>query len=128
MSKISSYLPPQHKSKGVFTYGTNASNGAKVGYIDTPESYVEFSVQVKNPGLYNMSIRFGNGSHDRKDATHQLFINGKEIQAIKYGWAGWDNWLNTLIRVPLNAGMNKIRLRKGEEFAEIDCIDIFSLK
>jgi GH43 family beta-xylosidase len=105
----------------------DASNGAKVGYIDTPESYVEFSVQIKNPGLYNMSVRFSNGTDDKKEASHKLFINGKEMQAIRYEWTGWENWLNTVIRVQLNAGMNKIRFSKGENFTEIDCIDIFPL-
>ncbi|GAB1539991.1 hypothetical protein NUACC21_26600 [Scytonema sp. NUACC21] len=106
----------------------NASNNAKVGYINTPQSNVEFRVRVQKRGLYNMSVRFGNGSEGGKQASHKLFINGKQMPAMRYVWTGWDNWLNTITRVQLNAGINAIRFSKGENTAEIDCIDIFPLQ
>ncbi|KAF3888511.1 MULTISPECIES: family 43 glycosylhydrolase [Nostocales] len=106
----------------------NASNGAKVGYIDNPQSNVEFRVRVNKRGTYNMSVRFGNGTEGGKEASHKLYINGKELPALRYVWTGWDNWLNSVIRVQLNTGVNQIRFSKGENFAEIDSIDIFPLR
>jgi hypothetical protein len=106
----------------------SASKGAKVGYIDTPESYVEFDVKVKAQGTYNLSVRYGNGTAKKVRASHRLSVNGKSLPEVVYENSGWDNWSNVIVQVELESGANKIRFGKGEHFAEIDCIDIFPVR
>lgn len=102
-----------------------ASGGAKVGSIDTPESYVEFDVEVKAAGLYNLSVRSANGSAGDAVATHKLSVNGKALRDVRYRNSGRDNWSNVVLRVELAAGSNKVRFGTGEKTAEIDCLDVF---
>ncbi len=102
-----------------------ASHGAKVGYIDTPESHVEFRTEIHEEGRYNLSIRFGNGTAKKEVASHKLSVNGKPVSDVKYPNSGWNNWFNAGAQVELKSGVNTIRFSKGQGFAEIDCIDLF---
>jgi GH43 family beta-xylosidase len=102
-----------------------ASRGAKVAGLDTPGSFVEFSVRVAEAGTYNLSVRSGNRSAGGAIATHKLDVNGNSLGSVRYEPAGRDGWSNVVPRVELAPGENKVRFTKGDGVAEIDCIDVF---
>jgi len=101
-----------------------ASGGRVVGHIDYADSWVEFrNVTVPSAGTYQLRVRFANGSTGT--STHNLSINGGASTPLSYAKTGWDNWTTTTISVSLNAGANTIRLSKGTNYAELDCIEIY---
>ena len=102
-----------------------ASHKAKVGYIDTPDSYVEFKATVAKAGNHILAVRFGNGTNDRQMASHHVSVNGKAAGELFYPNSGWDNWSNAFMLVELQNGKNSIRFSKGAGFSEIDCLDVF---
>jgi GH43 family beta-xylosidase len=101
-----------------------ASNRAKVGFIETAESDVEFTVRVEKNGQFILAVRFGNGTINRRRATHLVTLNGKAIAELSYPTSGWDHWSNAFLRVELERGKNSIRFSKGRGVAEIDCLDV----
>lgn len=101
-----------------------ASGGAKVGYIDNAESSLTFKVPVETAGDYLLVLRFGNGSPDKSAASHRLTVNDAGEKTIHYENSGWDQWSNAFVTVPLNSGVNRISLGKGDRFAELDCLDV----
>ncbi|WP_435011427.1 family 43 glycosylhydrolase [Tundrisphaera lichenicola] len=103
----------------------NASGGAKVGHIDTPESSVTFTISAPRAGDYLLSIRSGNGSDGRALATHSLTVNDAPPQIVRHENAGWDRWSNAFVTVRLKSGENRLRFARGTNFAEIDCVDLF---
>lgn len=105
----------------------NASNHTKVGYIDYTQSAVKFIIQCSQTGTYYISIRNGNGSAGNALATHWLTINNQSPIEIPIVFSGWDNWGSAIIRVNLNQGQNELIFKKGQNFAEIDMLDIISV-
>ena len=103
----------------------SASGGAKVGYINHPDSYVEFAVHTNRSGFHNLEVRFANGSASEKQATHILTVNGSNCGTINYVNTGWNEFSNSWTRLELKQGLNKVRFTKGLNHAEIDCIDVF---
>lgn len=104
-------------------YNDSASNDYKVGYIDYSDSWVEWrDVNVPTAGTYRLQVRFANGSG--KNATHNVTVNGNLSGAITYPHTGWSNWGTVSMDVRLNAGSNTIRLSKGDNYAELDYIDV----
>jgi hypothetical protein len=104
---------------------SSASNGLKVGFIDLPESTVEFTVQCPKAGTYVIVVRNGNGSAGNALATHWLTINGGNRIEIQIVYSGWDMWGASMIRATLKQGANTLTFKKGTNFAEIDEIDVF---
>ncbi|PTM58457.1 family 43 glycosylhydrolase [Desmospora activa] len=105
-------------------YHTSASNGAKVGYIDNPGDYLEFTVNVPVAGYYILVARTDNGTSNRDWAILNMSVNGGPNQNFYVAYSGWDNWTNATAKVYLNAGDNTIRYTHNTNFAEVDCIDI----
>jgi hypothetical protein len=105
-----------------------ASGRAKVGHIDTPDSFVDFRAAVAKRGKYVLSVRYGNGMPDKETANHQVSVNGVSVGQIPYRFSGWDNWSNVFLSVHLDEGANSIRFNKGNRFGEIDCIDLFLIE
>jgi len=105
-----------------------ASGYAKVGHINTPESFVEFVVTAKDGGKHCLSVRSGNGMPDKRNSDHEVLVNGDRAGRISYLNSGWDNWSNVFLAVELKKGKNTIRFKKGSDFGEIDCIDVFSIE
>jgi hypothetical protein len=103
------------------TIGTNASGGGKVGHIDYPDSYLQYSVGAPYAGIYRMFIRAGNGTGGQ--CSHTLTVNGAILGQVAYPSYGWDRWSMTAVDVPLNAGANTIRFAKADCYAEIDAVD-----
>lgn len=110
------------------TKQSGTSGGGKVSDINAPDSYLEFPVQSKDVGIYNLAVRFANDSPRKRSATHQLWINGKSQPMVQYEHIGPNNWSNVVIRVELAAGLNKIRFGKGNGVVELDCVDVFPCK
>ncbi len=104
-----------------------ASNNAKVGYIDSPDSFVTFVVSAAAAGTHILSVRFGNGMPERQLATHKVEVNQAAAGELSYPYSGWDNWSNAFLAVELQKGKNTIRLSKGISFGEVDCLDIFPI-
>ena len=104
---------------------SSASNGWKVGYIDYPESTVQFTVECSRTGTYMIVIRNGNGSAGNAGASHWLTINGGDRIEIQVVYSGWDLWGVGMLRATLNQGLNTLIFKKGRNFAEIDMIDVF---
>jgi len=104
---------------------STASNNIKVGYIDYPESTVQFTIQCAKAGTYVIVIRNGNGSAGNALATHWLTINNGNQTEIPVVYSGWDMWGASMIRANLTQGVNTLTFKKGTNFAEIDEIDVF---
>ncbi|CAF0896877.1 unnamed protein product [Rotaria sordida] len=104
---------------------SSASNGFKMGYIDYPDSIVQFTIQCPKAGTYVIVIRNANGSAGNGHATHWLTINDVSQIEIPIVNSGWNMWGASMIRVNLNQGPNTLIFKKGLNFAEIDFIDVF---
>lgn len=100
------------------------SGGHKAGHIDTPDSYVEFTVQAETAGEYVLLARTANGTEGGDWSTLQLSINSGASKLFYITHKGWENWGLSTARVQLNAGENTIRFAKGDGYGEIDFIDI----
>jgi len=107
---------------------SEASNKSKVVSIDTPESFLDFRVLAESEGKHVLSVRFGNGTVDRKMASHNVLINGDAVGKIFYPHSGWDKWSNAFLSFELQKGENTIRFTKGDGFGEIDSLDVFLLQ
>ncbi len=101
-----------------------ASEGRKVGFIDSADSTLEFQVRVAEPGLWTLRVQFANGTSGRKEATHQLTINEQAAQGLRYPFTGWDVWQTLDVQVELQSGVNTLRFGKGEQSAELDWIEL----
>lgn len=96
-----------------------ATGGAKVGYLDDAQSWVEIpGVQAPADGVYDLRIRYGNGTG--ATASHLLSVDGEAQQVVTYPSNGWDNWAPTTVRVRLHEGANTIRLTHAQGYAEVD--------
>jgi hypothetical protein len=102
-----------------------ASNKIKVGYIDYPNSTVIFTIQCAKAGTYVIVIRDGNGTEGGPLATHWLTINNGSQIEIPVVYSRWDMWGASMIRANLTQGVNTLTFKKGNNFAELDEIDIF---
>ncbi|MFB7369520.1 hypothetical protein ACFC0D_06730 [Streptomyces sp. NPDC056222] len=105
-----------------------ASGGRAVGYIDHPDSFVEFRVFAASSGPHTLTVRYGNGSLDASGApaaaTHTLAVNGAAAGAVDYPYTGWDEWKSREVPVDLRAGWNTVRLSKGEHHTELDAVEV----
>ncbi len=102
---------------------TNASGGEAVGFIDTVESGVTFTVEVPAAGRYNIAALTASGMSG--GGTHLVSANGGTAKSLSVVRSGWGNWSTASIWFNLNAGINTIRFAKGDSYAELDAIDIF---
>ena len=111
------------KPRPVSVDGT--SDDAIVHVADDQNSTVTFRVQCANDGPHVIVIRDSDGLSNSTTASQFLSINdGKEIP-IKLVYSGSDTWGIAMVRAKLVQGVNTLIFRKGEEFADIDEIDVF---
>ncbi|WP_068607309.1 family 43 glycosylhydrolase [Paenibacillus swuensis] len=101
-----------------------ASGGKVVGYIDYADSSVMFrDVNVPAAGLYKVTVRYTNGSG--ATASHNVSVNGGGSFAVTYNNIGWDTYGTVSFQTSLNLGYNNtIQFTKGNQYAEIDSIDL----
>jgi hypothetical protein len=101
-----------------------------VGGIDGATSSVEFTVDAPKAGDYRIEVGYGNGTASA--ATHNVLVNGGAQGVIRYETTG--AWLTgprqdqiekrATATVRLNAGSNKVMLRKGDGYAELDYLSV----
>ncbi|GAA2376357.1 hypothetical protein Cme02nite_09750 [Catellatospora methionotrophica] len=101
-----------------------------VGGIDQPESAVEFTVDAPVAGSYRLTVGYGNGLPGT--ATHRVLVDGVERGVVAYPTTG--AWLTgprqdavlrrAEVTVPLPQGRHRVRLAKGEGFAELDYLSV----
>ncbi|MFP7296838.1 family 43 glycosylhydrolase [Neobacillus niacini] len=101
----------------------NASGEKVVGRLDNEVSdYVEFDVEVEEPGLYTLVVVAANGTSAGAAAQHNVTVNDGPNQVIEYKNYGWENYNPSSMDVTLKTGRNSIKLSKKTNFAEIDKI------
>ncbi len=122
---------------GVITHArvvsdTSASGGAKVGGLDFPDSSVTITVHRSRAGRAMLGIRFGNGSLDRSgyavESSDRIAVNGRNVGTVTFPNTTWENWSTRYYPVHLRKGSNTITLTKSTFYAEIDAVDVYSLK
>jgi hypothetical protein len=99
-----------------------ASDGKVVAYIDYADSWVENTVFAPVAGSYTLHVGYANGSASA--ASHGLVVNGNNAGSVSYPVTGWDNWHESSVSVTLNAGWNTIRLTKGDQYTEVDYLEL----
>jgi GH43 family beta-xylosidase len=102
-----------------------ASGKAKVGSLETPDSFVEFRVTAAAAGTHILAVRFGTGT--RRGASHKVSVNEAAAGEVAYPYSGWDHWSNAFLSVELKQGENTVRFTRGAGFGEIDCLDVFAV-
>ena len=86
------------------------NEGAIVTWID-PDEWLDFSVDIKESGLYELEIRYA--SDQFVSGPLQLELNGDTIaQNITFSSSGsWEKWTTkTVSSIPLKKGIHKLRL------------------
>jgi GH43 family beta-xylosidase/uncharacterized protein YjdB len=102
---------------------TNASGDKVVGRLDNENSdYVQFDVEVEDPGLYTLVVMAANGTSAGAATLHNVKVNDGPNQVIEYKNYGWENYNPSSMDVTLKTGKNTIKLSKKTNFAEIDRI------
>jgi len=101
-----------------------AAHGSKVGNINNPGSYVQFTVRVPTTGSYTLNVRYDNGYGSA--ATHNVSVNGGTASSISYPVThDWGRYGWAQKTVTLNVGVNTIRFTKGANFAELDQLQVW---
>lgn len=104
-----------------------ASNGAKVGGLDFPDSSVTLTVQAPRSGVATLGIRFANGSLDRSgypvESTETVTVNGHDAGIVQFRNTTWGNWSTHAYQVRLKKGSNTVTLTHDTFYAEIDAAD-----
>ncbi len=102
---------------------STASGGQAVGLIDLVTSNVNFQINVAQSGLYQIDIRYSNGTTG--PSTHFLSVDGQPATTVTYpSTVSWENWQSVSLRMNLAAGAHQVRLTKGSSFAELDALEL----
>ncbi|MET9318185.1 glycoside hydrolase domain-containing protein [Kribbella sp. NPDC003505] len=115
---------------GIASVGTEseASGGQVVWQIDTTDSYSQLNVTVPTAGAYTVNVRAASGSA-YPGPDHLVYVNPSGptpqlLVPLPYRSIDWNRFAVTSFRVRLNAGSNVLRFAKGNEYAEIDYVEI----
>jgi len=107
----------------VITEKTGASKTKVAGYIDYPNSYVDFYVTVPSSGKYLLTI--GNDNGCNAISSHKIYVNGSLAGSIYYNKNSvWNLFTQASTVVQLNSGRNVIRFMKGDNYAELDYLKL----
>lgn len=101
---------------------SSASGGGKVGYLDNPDSFVQFAVTAAAGGPYRLYVRAADGTATA--CSQHLTVDGRPAGLVNYPRYGQDQWTISGADVSLNAGRNTLRLSHGTCEAEIDAIEL----
>jgi hypothetical protein len=115
------------RSGGQVRTSGSASNGSYVGGLDFNGNYVQFAVNVSNPGEYRMAVNYANG-WSTTSRLH-LYLNNVLKATISFPRTGaWGTFSRNIIEVPveLQAGSNTIKLQRDGDtgYTELDYIEI----
>ncbi|MGG1515601.1 family 43 glycosylhydrolase [Paenibacillus oryzisoli] len=106
---------------------STASGGMKIANIKNAKDYAQFSVNVPEAGFYMLSVRNANGSPNAADASHILSVNESSGANLNIVYSGANRWGLSTAKIFLREGDNTLRFTKGNNFAEIDSLDLFKL-
>lgn len=106
---------------------STASGGMKIANIKNANDYAQFTVNVPEAGFYMLSVRNANSSPNAADASHILSVNGSSGVNLNIVYSGLNRWGLSTAKVYLKEGKNILRFSKGNNFAEIDSMDIYKL-
>lgn len=106
---------------------TTASGGMKVANLNNVKDYVQFAVKVPESGFYMISVRNANGSPNAAEASYILSVNGCSGANLNLVYSGLNRWGASTVKVYLEEGNNVLRFSKGNNFAEMDSIDLLPL-
>jgi lysophospholipase L1-like esterase len=101
---------------------SSASGGGKVGYLDNPDSFVQFEVTEPAAGRYRLYVRAANGAATA--CSQQITVDGRPDGVVSYPPYGQDQWAISGADVSLKAGPNTLRLSHGSCGAEVDAIEL----
>lgn len=105
----------------------SASGGMKVTNLNNPNDYVQFTVNVPEAGFYQLAVRNANGSANSGDASHILSVNGGSGANLGIVYSGANRWGLSSAKLYLKEGRNTLRFSKGNNFADIDSLDLTRL-
>lgn len=91
--------------------GIVPNEGATVGWTNSGE-WLEYSVNVQTPGLYNLTLRYASGNTAGGGPVH-LMLDGDTIKSIFQfnSTNGWNNWQSKIVNaVPLKGGNSMLRV------------------
>ncbi|MDX6230698.1 MAG: hypothetical protein QOI76_4088 [Frankiales bacterium] len=105
-----------------------ASGGAKVGYLDNPDSSVTLTVTADAAGPATLAVRYDNGSLDRSgypvSATDRVTVDGSDAGVMTFRNTTWGNWQTATDRVLLHKGANTVTFTKVTFYTELDAVDV----
>lgn len=99
-----------------------ASGDGKVGYLNYPDSYLEFAVRSAETGWHQVFVRGSNGM--KTTCTQAVSVNGRPQGLVRYAGYGWDHWTISAFRAWLRTGPNTVRFTHATCAAEVDSIDV----
>lgn len=105
----------------------SASGGMKVTNLNNPNDAVQFTVNVPEAGFYQLAVRNANGSANSGDASHILSVNGGSGANLGIVYSGANRWGLSSAKLYLKEGSNTLRFSKGNNFADIDSLDLTRL-
>ena len=105
----------------------SASGGMKVTNLNNPNDVVQFTVNVPEAGFYQLAVRNANGSSNSADASHILSVNGGSGANLGIVYSGANRWGLSSAKLYLKEGSNILRFSKGNNFADIDSLDLARL-
>lgn len=105
----------------------SASGGMKVTNLNNPNDAVQFTVNVPEAGFYQLAVRNANGSSNSADASHILSVNGGSGTNLGIVYSGANRWGLSSAKLYLKEGSNILRFSKGNNFADIDSLDLTRL-
>jgi GH43 family beta-xylosidase/uncharacterized protein YjdB len=105
----------------------SASGGMKVTNLNNPNDGVQFTVNAPEAGFYLLAVRNANGSSNSAEASQILSVNGGSGANLGIVYSGANRWGLSSAKLYLKAGSNILRFSKGNNFADIDSLDLTRL-
>jgi endoglucanase Acf2 len=98
--------------------GSHPSEGKTVGWI-APGEWLEYTVDVQQAGLYNLSFRYACGNNNGGGPFHLVLDEDtiKSSSSMAYT-SDWDSWRSQSVSsIPMKSGVNVLRIAiEGGEF------------
>lgn len=109
---------------------TLTSNGKYVGNLNDDSSNVKLpNVYVNGDGIYILKVTYANGMGS--NSSIKLSANEGAAENVicpdTYGW-GPSNFKTVSCNVRLNAGYNALVINKGDQYVQIDCVEVAAAK
>jgi lysophospholipase L1-like esterase len=102
-----------------------ASGNGKVGYLNYPDSYLQYTLTVPRPGRYRIYVHAADGMGT--PCRQRLTVNGMPQGELRFPAVGWDEWTTATADLSLTSGRDTIRFTRSVCSAEVDAIDLRAL-